>query len=818
MMLFPSPSKSIFVKIIIAGVILALSLLLLIFIGLGDAYKNYTNFTNDKIYAQGQIIQNSIKTFLDAGLPLEQFSRFNGLTEPLLKEDSSIEQISIVNKPQEKLLFCNNKQIRGNEDYCKKIFSWSDSRFQPEDNHYQLRENQEFYQVVLSLKNKFGEVGELQIISAKSTIREKVLHYFLFIGIISFGFLVIFLIIAFLFYKNPFQKERKSKLLEIAYSTIYIVVASLVVFSLTFLYSEGIQAKTQAMTNSLSSRLDAALELGLDLADFEGIDKIFDNYIKLNPEIAYITLKSDDKNILTSPSNYSEKNIVLDQKHFEYEVDLSSANQKISLYAVLIRSPKNIIYSKIWRSVKNFLALFVASGFITVIFLNLLNSLTNKPNMETEEYQDFVLKQIEPLYFLGSFIDGLALSFLPQYLQNMAVESNVNPNFVSTQFTVFFLGWAIAMIPTTKWIQKKGIKPVLMWVSFLIVLMSILMAFVTNFYMMYVVRAMAGACQGFLVVAVQDYILQVTSEQKKTQGSAMMVFDFFGARLSSTAIGALLSVYVGIQGVFIIAIFISLVSLLYCCKFIPNSTPQVQLFSPEQNQQPDENLVPVQQDIQNIQKHRTFRHDLIDTFKDWQFFKTLTLIGLPYRAVFTGVTVFALPLLLKQQGYQPEDIGQILMFYAAGILISSTLISPIVDRIGRADFVLILGCITSGLGLFLVGLMSGNFWDQNYSAYLPTIIVLLGIIIVGIGHGFINAPSFTYITQTKVAKNIGENNVGALYRVSERAGQIAGPIIVGQLLLFNQNNAFTISWIGIAIICFGILFALQFNKKKVSEI
>jgi hypothetical protein len=38
-----------------------------------------------------------------------------------------------------------------------------------------------------------------------------------------------------------------------------------------------------------------------------------------------------------------------------------------------------------------------------------------------------------------------------------------------------------------------------------------------------------------------------------------------------------------------------------------------------------------------------------------------------------------------------------------------------------------------------------------------------------------------------------------------------GPILVGQLLLLNQESAFTISWLGIATIVSGLIFA-YYNK------
>ncbi len=795
-----------FTKTAIASSILALALSLVIFIGLGDAYRNYTNLINDKLNAQGQIIENSLETFLFAGLPLNQFSGFSGLTEPLLNTDPDIAKVSVIDRQHQQIIFeSSNTSINSSSNIDAPFVT---SSFQTEDHSYQIRENQDFYQIILPLKSKFDEVGELQLLMPKSALRRKVNFYFLIIGAIALFSWFVFAIIAFNFYKQESQRESNSKLIQIAYSSIYLVLASLVVLALTLLYSEGIQAKTHAITLSLKSRLNAAVELGLDLRDFEGINKTFEDYKRLNPEISYIDLKLNDQILFQTKE---EPKLASSREHFEYRERLKPLkNKSLSLYALFVKSPKDILYGRLWRSVKNFLALFVASGFISIIFLNLLKSFTDIPENDTEEHEYFLLKRVEPFYFLGAFVDGLSLSFLPQYLENLATAVNADNHLVSTQFTVFFFGWALAMLPGANLVRKKGVKPILIWVGFLTILVSFLMAFVNNFYVMFAIRALAGVNQGLLAVGVQAYVLQVTSKEKKTQGSAMMVFDFFGGRLASTAIGALLSVYVGIKGVFLIGIFIALIVLWYGWKFIPQQSYQPNLSTINQPLS-DEKFQ--QQQQQNRQNSRTFIKDILDVFKDWQFVKTLLFIGLPYRAVFTGVTVFALPLLLSQQQYLQEDIGQIMMFYAAGVLVASTFISRLVDRIGRADLILFLGCATSGIGLFLIGLMSWKQFDQSSFADLTTIIIIGGLTILGSGHGFINAPSLTYITQTQVASKIGQNNSGALYRLSERAGQIAGPILVGQLLFLNNNNAFTISLIGLAIIFLGVLFILPFNGR-----
>ena len=71
----------------------------------------------------------------------------------------------------------------------------------------------------------------------------------------------------------------------------------------------------------------------------------------------------------------------------------------------------------------------------------------------------------------------------------------------------------------------------------------------------------------------------------------------------------------------------------------------------------------------------------------------------------TGVVIFALPLLLAQREYAQEDIGQIIMIYAAGVVLASGYVSRRVDRTGETYSILFFGSAISAAGLVLIGLI-----------------------------------------------------------------------------------------------------------------
>lgn len=76
-------------------VVCGLSLLLLIYVGFGEAQRTYPSFHLEKLAAQGRIVQNAVESYLRAGLPLRQFVGFNGMAEEIIVSDLSTAQIAV---------------------------------------------------------------------------------------------------------------------------------------------------------------------------------------------------------------------------------------------------------------------------------------------------------------------------------------------------------------------------------------------------------------------------------------------------------------------------------------------------------------------------------------------------------------------------------------------------------------------------------------------------------------------------------------------------------------------------------------------------
>ena len=302
-----------------------------------------------------------------------------------------------------------------------------------------------------------------------------------------------------------------------------------------------------------------------------------------------------------------------------------------------------------------------------------------------------------------------------------------------------------------------------------------------------------------LFIGVQSYILATAAENRKTQGASIIVFGFQGGMISGMAIGSLLVTQMGPEGVFALAGGIALFMALYTLVVVPNVSTRAL------------------EDSQGGASLRVLFRDLIRAMRSFEFLRTMFLIGVPAKAVLTGVIIFALPVLMTKAQYVQEDIGQVLMVYAGAVVLASGYASRSVDRSGRTDQALFLGSIVSGAGLILIGMTGwGPLANQASNATLLTVLLIAGVAIVGIAHGFINAPVVTHIANSELSAVTGESAATAAYRFLERLGHVAGPIIVGQLFLFGGQDPMVIAWIGGGVAVLGVLFLIKPTPTQLS--
>jgi predicted MFS family arabinose efflux permease len=792
----------------------ALSVLLLCYVAYGEARRTYPTFQVDRLAAQADLVGHSMDSFLVAGLPLEQFPGFLTVTKPMLDSDASIVAVFVTDE-QGEIVFLNAQPgATGLEAANKLVFQ--PSSLQQAGQRREVTENDRFYRVTLPLSNKFGLVGNLHVLMDRSVVTASIDARFSVVALLALLLMVGFTVGAYV----ASTRRSATHWMTALYGLTLVAVAALAILSMVNLYSEGIEAKTSALTRSLGERLKAPFELGLGLGDLSGLDGALRQYKELNPDIAFVALTTGGKVAIHTDPERVGADWQPPADHFEYAVPLDGDGATV----IRIGIPNSVVTSKLWRSAKNFVVLFLASGMLSLLFFDLTRTLARGPEAAADEARAEAPAPAEKsvgrsrrrrqaaetavapapvaavsrsstsllrlFYFLDVFIEGLSNSFLPLHFEKLAKSAGFDKSAVSPLVSVYFLAFLVVLLPAGKLAERRGTKPLLIGGGALVVLNLLLMAFVPDFRVMFLARALAGFGQGMLLIGVQSYFLDTAAGEKRTQGAAIIVFGYNGGVISGTAIGALLAAYMGVQGVFIVGTGAAMLLLWYAATFVPTVRPAAD------------------QVADGHGPRDGFFSSLFRAVRDPDFVKTAFLIGIPTKAIMTGVTVFALPLLLARQGYVQEDIGQILMLYALGVLASSSLVSRLVDGAWSTGRVLFVGGVGSGLGLILIGLAGWDVVVRGYPAGL-TFVLIAGILVLGVSHGCINAPIVTHVATTPAADALGPGAAASLYRVLERVGHVAGPAIVGQVLLLGNESLTTIGWLGGAIVILALLFMVR---------
>ena len=826
------------------GAIALLSLLLLGYVGLGETLRSYPVLQHDRLVAQGEVVQTEINTFLQAGLPLRQFVGFETLAAPLVDSDSLLHSI-VVSNLGGSLLFSASAQGRDPVSALRDQplpIGETKTGLSPA---FTIQETSQNYIAVLPLQNKFETVGFLSIALDKVSILSAVKEKF---GMV-FGIMLVLAAVILLgaFFLHGFRSSVSGRWLQPFFAAIFIIAVGVVTTVTIQIYSQGVQAKASALADSLSTRVGTVLDLGLNLEDISGVNQALIDYHQRNPELDSVALTLNGE-----VAYHNDKELIGGQwsepeNCFVYRQALLPGNENASedQVSLVLAVPKSVVYSRVARNVKNFAVLFLATVFLTALFFKLsvvleerkkkkemsetVTAVTDASGLEalreleydSDSSKTFRLALLKPLFFVAVFLEAMNASFLPQLIQEVSVLSGLGTGFTAQVFILFFLAFALTLVPAGKFAEIHGSRGLLLTGSILTASSQLLLAFIDTasvwvqahfgagaIEILCLARVVSGIGQGFLLIGTQAFILENTPESRRTQGNNIIVYGYNGGIISGAAIGALLAVYLGYAGVFLVAGIVGVLCATYVLVLFPSRHPSIDTPTLEEGSSAQPG---------GLKQYFSGYLDIFKILGDLKFLNTIIAVGIPTKGILTGVTIFAIPLILSDLDYAADDIGQIIMIYGLGVVLASHFISKQVDRTGSSTDVLFGGVILSSIGLMLIGVMLeapatlSEFLNLNLervSGWIEVTALISGVLLLGVAHGFINAPVVTHVAEAKIAKEIGLAPSTAIYRFLERLGHIAGPLIVAQFLLWFGMHPSTLLYLALVTVILGLIFRI----------
>ncbi len=766
----------------------AICLVLLLFVAHGTVTKTYEQLITEKLLAQGQLVQSSLENFIRPGLPLRQYVGFQQQTDTMVKNDEMLDSMAVYDRDGEAIFMTSDSRTRA--------LPPTDERSLQND-LATVRSNAALLQVVLPLRNKFERVGDLVVTVNRALIAQKVDSYFqvaiyvAMIAAVGFGILM-----ATGWVGGIGQGSRR---VAFAFAATYLCVAATIALTMVSVFSSGAQSKGRALADSLSQRLDDIVNFGLQLDQVEGLDEVLTEYRRLNPDVTAAGVTVNGRIVVHSDPAQIGRYWSSDPSTHEYKSDLTPPNHPRAS-SVVLSVPKAIVYWQVLRSVKNFAALFVASSLFAFLFMQVAQAIQqamrSAENRKVSWQEIAALDLVKPIFFLAVFVDHLAYAFLPQFVNEIVNRQALPANYVAVPFMAYYLCFALALMPAGRYELRFGSRPLIIGGLMLTAVGFLMMAAVPTFEFVVIARSVTGIGQGMLFIGIQSFVLAKSAPEHRTKANTIIVFGFQAGMISGMAIGSLLVGQIAPIGVFLLGFLIAGIVVSYSLLVLPSN---------------DRNLVVNNKQVSAGEIWR----EIGVMMRDAKFRRSILLIGIPAKAVLTGVVLFAMPLILYARGFAQEDIGQITMIYAASVIVSSMWAAKVADANSNTGAILSWGAILTAVGLATIAACGWSpIATMQQAQTVTTLLTVTGICLIGVAHGLINAPVVTHVTQTAVAERSGSSQVGAAYRFMERAGHTLGPIIMGQLFVQVGVSYVAFAWVALAILVLGILFLISSRNEQ----
>lgn len=147
--------------------------------------------------------------------------------------------------------------------------------------------------------------------------------------------------------------------------------------------------------------------------------------------------------------------------------------------------------------------------------------------------------------------------------------------------------------------------------------------------------------------------------------------------------------------------------------------------------------------------------------------------AIPARIVNGGFLYLLAPVYLHGEGLEQSSIGQVIMVFSVIMATTSVPWARLVDRTGRPLLFTVTGMLVTGAAMFVLPAGLTGLWGM-----------VAAMALLGTGQAIGMSPQITVlfrVAEAEVAR-FGQTSMLGVYRVCERIGLMAGPILASWLL------------------------------------
>jgi len=292
-------------------------------------------------------------------------------------------------------------------------------------------------------------------------------------------------------------------------------------------------------------------------------------------------------------------------------------------------------------------------------------------------------------------------------------------------------------------------------------------------------RSLCAVGYAMVFVAGQSFVLDNATPATRARSFAVFVGAIMAASVCGPSIGGILADNIGARPTFAMAALLAAGSMAVI-RLLPGPQPQRQDRKPVR--------LPTLREIGALVTNR-------------RFMVVTGLAAMPAKLLLTGVCFYLVPLYVVGLGSTQAMAGRILMTYAVVMVVLGPLTAGLASTRGRMHALVGGGLVVSGIGATVMFIGSGVGW------------VFLAVVLVGLGQSMSISAQSALVAEhcAPEIRSLGDGVVYGVYRLLERLGNAAGPLVAAALALrFDQRTGFIA--IGAAVAVCGVLFLLATRR------
>jgi MFS family permease len=393
----------------------------------------------------------------------------------------------------------------------------------------------------------------------------------------------------------------------------------------------------------------------------------------------------------------------------------------------------------------------------------------------TERFDDDKLVKVRAPLFTFILAEELTRPFLPGYVKGLLVPLPwLSPEVVvGLPIVIFMLIVALGQPIMGLYAAKVGNRKAMTVGAMVAAAGFAASALAQTVLDLMLWRSMCAVGYGMVFVAAQAHTLGYADAANRARSFAVFIGAIMVATVCGPSIGGILADNIGERQTFFIAAVLALASVLATTSL------------------PDEPARGGKESAPRMPRLAEIGALVVNPR-----FMTLTgLAAIPAKVLLAGVCFYMVPLYLLSIGSTQAMAGRVLMVYGIVMVVMMPLGASLAHSRARMESLVGAGLLLSGLGGTMLVIGEGVTW------------VFAAVGLIGLGQSLSIAAQSALVREhcEREIGSMGEATVYGVYRLLERLGNAAGPLLAALLVLsMGYRRGFVVA--GAAVLLCGVLF------------